>query len=90
MTKKVPLDIFVKDIRKSLEPLWIATHESWDDELIPNPPSKYMCRYTCLFLQKALKVNGYGKWFIELGRPTSQELNGTNEGQYGYCTSDGR
>lgn len=90
MEEKHSLETFLKDIRCFLEPIWIKAHKSWDDAPVPAPPSKYMCRYSCLFLRKLLKNYGYGKWFIELGRPLSPELNGTEDGKFGYLATDGK
>lgn len=87
---RVDLTEYISTVRKFLEPLWIKTHEAWADEPIPTPPSKYMCRYSCLFLQRVLKDAGYGDWRICLGRPLSPELEGTSQGQYGYRSSDGK
>lgn len=83
-----PLKDFVKDIRLFLEPLWINAHEGWADEPVPSPPSKYMCRYSCLFLKQILEDSGYGKWETYLGRP-EKEFQGTDQGQFGYRSSDG-
>jgi len=84
-----PLKEFVTDIRLFLEPIWIKAHEAWADEPIPSPPSKYMCRYSCLFLKHALHEAGYGDWKIYLGRPVSRELQGTEQGLFGYRSVDG-
>jgi hypothetical protein len=75
--------IFIKKVRTFLEPHWVKAHEEWQDIPVPCPPSKYMCRYSCLFLKKVLKDNHYGEWQIVLGRP-SIETEGTAEGKYGY------
>jgi len=74
---------FLVEIRKFLEPKWIEAHESWADEPIPNSSSKYMCRYSSIFLKEVLNQYGYGSWDIILGRPL-QELEGTPEGEFGY------
>lgn len=80
---------FIGKAREFLEPLWIKTHATWANEPVPSPSSKYMCRYSCLFLQQALKDAGYGQWTIRLGRPPSPELNGTKAGMFGYQSGDG-
>jgi hypothetical protein len=89
MDKENSLEVFLQDVRRFLEPIWVKTHKSWDDEPMPDPPSKYMCRYSCLFLQQLLQQYGYGQWSIELGRPPSPDLNGTKEGKFGYYAKDG-
>lgn len=86
----VELGEYVSKIRIFLEPLWLKAHEAWADEPVPNPPSKYMCRYSCLFLQRVLKDAGYGDWHIFLGRPTTPELHGTENGVFGYRSTDGK
>jgi hypothetical protein len=75
--------------REFLEPLWIAAHEGWANEPVPNPPSKYMCRYSCLFLKHILKDAGYGEWQILLGRPITEELEGAKNGIFGFCAPNG-
>lgn len=85
-----PLKDFVGDIRSFLEPIWVKAHEGWADEPVPTPPSKYMCRYSCLFLKQVLNDAGYGEWQVYLGRPPSQELHGTAQGQFGYQSADGK
>lgn len=83
-----PLQTFVEEVRAFLEPHWIKAHESWADEPAPYPPSKFMCRYSCLFLKQVLQENGYGEWEIFLGRP-DREKNGTAEGVYGFKSTEG-
>lgn len=38
------------EIRRFLLPRWVALHEAWGDEPVPDPPSRTMCRYTAEFI----------------------------------------
>lgn len=89
MSEENSLKFFLQDIRRFLEPVWITTHKSWGDAPVPDPPSKYMCRYSCLFLQHLLRRHVFGQWRIELGRPPSPDLNGTQQGNFGYHAKNG-
>ena len=84
------LEKLVCEVRLFLEPLWTQAHESWADSPTPYPPSKQMCRYSCIFLKEVLAEASFGVFEIKLGRPITRELDGTHEGRFGYRSADGR
>lgn len=85
----VSLEQIVLEARQFLEPLWVKAHASWADVPLPAPPSKHMCRYSCIFLKEVLEEAGMGTYEIKLGRPPTRELEGKKEGKFGYRAPDG-
>lgn len=77
--------LFTKHVRSFLEPHWITALKSWGDP-IPQPPSKQMCRFSCLFLKDVLKESNYGEWLIMLGRPDLVKSATTVD--YGFKTKN--
>lgn len=61
-------EVFLKEARQFLEPLWLKAHTSWGKE-IPPLLSSNMCRYTCLFLKQILANDFNEEWEISSGRP---------------------
>jgi hypothetical protein len=74
--------------RKFLEPKWCSLHQLWGDEQ-PEKLSKYMCRYTSIFLKSLLNSGTQRSWRLAAGKPLSRESEGTKDGYFGFCTSSG-
>ncbi len=76
------------ETRKFLEPRWFSLHQLWGDSQV-EPLSKFMCRYTSIFLKTVLNVNIHPSWRLVAGRPIFSDDEGTEKGCFGFCTSDG-
>jgi hypothetical protein len=75
------------EIRQFLEPYWLVAHQGWGD--IPDPLSRWMCRYTSLFLATVLRETYCDTdWQIIGGRP-AQAVNATAQTQVGIFACDG-
>jgi hypothetical protein len=74
--------------RNFLEPRWLSLHQSWGEPLVEKP-SRYMCRYTSIFLKEVLNAATPESWRLVAGRPVRQEQEGTEAGGFGFCTSSG-
>jgi hypothetical protein len=78
---------FASTVRQFLEPQWLAAHEGWGD--IPHPLSRWMCRYTSIFLATLLReLHGEDAWKIVGGRPP-QTTTATDKAQVGILACDG-
>ena len=75
------------EIRAFLEPKWMMLHEFWGEGK-PEIASRYMCRYTSMFLKVVLEDCTRKTWYLAAGRPVSRECEGTGQG-YGFCTFNG-
>jgi hypothetical protein len=76
------------EARKFLEPRWFSLHQLWGDSQ-PETLSKFMCRYTSIFLKAVLSPNSQPSWRLVAGRPILKEYEGTAKGYFGFCTSTG-
>jgi hypothetical protein len=74
--------------RQFLEPRWLQLHQSWGDSQ-PETISKYMCRYTSIFLKAILNEGACSSWRLVAGRPIAKEYEGTEKGCFGFRTSNG-
>jgi hypothetical protein len=74
--------------RRFLEPRWLLLHQLWGTPQ-PDIPSKYMCRYTSIFLKKVLNIGAYAPWRLVAGRPIVNEYEETQKGCFGFRTSSG-
>ena len=74
--------------RRFLEPRWFLLHQSWGDTSTEKL-SKYMCRYTSIFVKTVLNVDNQASWRLVAGRPVTKEKEGTNKGCFGFRTSSG-
>ena len=74
--------------RNFLEPRWLSLHQLWG-EPHPEQLSKYMCRYTSIFLKEILNATTQQSWRLVAGRPILKEQEGTTQGSFGFCTSSG-
>ncbi len=74
-------------IRRFLEPHWVEAHLSWGVE-IPQPPSRWMCRSTSIFLAEVFRTQLGGCWQIVGGRP-EKDLDATPEGGVGIFATNG-
>ena len=77
-----------REARTFLEPRWSMLHKSWG-ELQPNAPSQYMCRYTSIFLKTMLEIYSHQSWQLVAGKPLSREVEGIQDGLFGFCTTNG-
>lgn len=77
---------FANTIRQFLEPRWLAAHQSWGD--IPDPLSRFMCRYSSIFLATLLREQDEAPWSIVGGRPP-QPLDATVAATVGMFACDG-
>jgi hypothetical protein len=74
--------------RKFLEPRWFSLHQVWGNSQ-PEKVSKYMCRYTSIFMKTILNLDTQQSWRLVAGRPKIKEYEGTDKGCFGFCTSSG-
>jgi hypothetical protein len=74
--------------RQFLEPRWLLLHQSWEDPQ-PEVISKYMCRYTSIFLKAILNGGADASWRLVAGRPIAEKYEGTEKGCFGFRTSNG-
>jgi hypothetical protein len=51
--------------------------------------SKFMCRYTSIFLKAVLNIEICPSWRLVAGRPILKDHEGTKKGCVGFCTSNG-
>lgn len=80
------LKTFASTVRHFLEPHWLAAHEGWGE--IPDPLSRWMCRYSSIFLATLLReLEGQETWSIVGGRPP-KSLNATAAGEFGMLACD--
>jgi len=77
----------VWEIRRFLEPHWVKAHLSWGAE-IPQPPSRWMCRSTSIFLAEVFRTQLGSVWQIVGGRP-EKYLDATPEGAVGIFATNG-
>lgn len=75
------------EARNFLEPRWFLLHQSWGDSEAA-PLSKFMCRYTSIFLKAVLNVNICPSWRLVAGRPILKDNEGIDKGCFGFCTSE--
>ncbi|WP_088892892.1 hypothetical protein [Leptolyngbya ohadii] len=78
--------MFASTVRQFLEPHWLAAHQGWSD--IPDPLSRWMCRYSSIFLATLLREQSQEPWSIVGGRPP-RSLNAKVEGEFGILAWDG-
>jgi hypothetical protein len=74
--------------RRFLEPRWCLLHQSWGDPQ-PETTSRYMCRYTSIFLKAVLNTDACPSWRLVAGRPIVKESEGTENGCFGFRTPSG-
>jgi hypothetical protein len=79
---------FCWQARNFLEPRWFSLHQLWGDSQ-PRALSKFMCRYTSIFLKAVLNIETQASWRLVAGRPILKEYEGTEKGFAGFCTSTG-
>ncbi|WNZ24543.1 hypothetical protein HJG54_17910 [Leptolyngbya sp. NK1-12] len=78
---------FAFTVRQFLEPHWLAAHQGWNE--IPSPLSRWMCRYSSIFLVMLLReLQSEHVWEIVGGRPP-QDMDGTLQAQVGMLGCDG-
>jgi hypothetical protein len=77
-----------REIRGFLEPRWLRLHKLWGEHQ-PITPSQQMCRYTSIFLKEVLENFSDESWWLVAGRPLNREVEGTKDGYFGFCTSQG-
>lgn len=78
---------FAVIVRQFLEPHWLTAHQSWNE--IPDPLSRWMCRYSSLFLATLLReLQSEHVWEIVGGRPP-QDTDATPQAQVGMLGCDG-
>jgi hypothetical protein len=74
--------------RSFLEPRWFSLHQLWGDTSTERL-SRYMCRYTSIFIKTVLNVDNQKLWRLVAGKPVTKEKEGTAEGCFGFRTSSG-
>lgn len=78
---------FAVTVRQFLEPHWLTAHQSWNE--IPDPLSRWMCRYSSIFLATLLReLQSEHVWEIVGGRPP-QHTDATPPVQIGMLGCDG-
>ena len=81
------ISLLASDCRRFLEPHWLETHKSWGEET-PDPFSRWMCRYSSIFLALVFHERLGSGWTIVGGRPQLQ-LNATPQGAVGIFATNG-
>lgn len=74
-------------MRRFLEPLWEQKHKKWGEN-IPKPVSRFMCRYTSIFVKQILQQYNQTNLVISAGRP-KKNYEGTSQGKYGFLSKNG-